>query len=406
MTERGRLLLPEPKARRVLGVLAALTSLAPLSIDIYTPSILLMQADLGGADWLSQASITACLLGIAIGQLVCGPLSDGLGRRPVVLVGVVGWTLASLLSALAVSPVMLIAARVLVGVCGAAGIVVARSIVRDITDDPPLVASRVGLLSTVTAVMPVIAPLLGAGIAAIGGWRADFVALAMLGAVLALVFAGTVPESLPRARRDRRGTPVAGALVRAARVPELAGVALAIGAYAVGFYAYVATASFVVEREYGHSAFVFALVFGTNALAMLAANLVFRRIVRRWHPSGPLGIGLVAAALSGGAIAVVAALGGPEWALWAISAVFAASAGFILPGAHSWAQLTVVASGAASALTGATQFFGGVLGSPLTGLLGTTAATLGAVIALSSGAGVAAWAWASRERRTRQAREA
>lgn len=382
-----------PRAAGVLAVLAILTALAPLSVDIYTPSLPQIQRDLGGADWLAQASITSCLLGIGVGQLVWGPLSDRAGRRRIVLLGVVGWTLTSVLSAVAATPLALVAARALAGLCGAAGIVVARSIVRDISPELRVMSARIGMLSMVTAVAPVVAPIAGAAIAVAWGWRGDFFALAALGGAIVLAFALVVPETLPRQERAApRRFGLVSDLAAALRDRELAHVGLALAAHAFGFYAYVATASFVVERELGHPPVVFALVFGTNAAAMFGANLAFRRIVRSRHPALPLGIGLAVSAASGLALCLVALTAGPEWLLWLSSTAFAASAGFVIPGAHSWGQATPVASGSASAVTGSAQFLGGVLGSPVTGLLGPTAAHLGLVIAVGSAAGLLAWA--------------
>jgi len=132
---------------------------------------------------------------------------------------------------------------------------------------------------------------------------------------------------------------------------------------------------------------------------MLGATLVFRVVVRHAHASVPLGIGLAVSGCSGLALLVVAGVGGPQWAVWMLSAVFAAGAGFVLPAAHSWGQATAVASGAASALTGAFQFFGGVLGSPVTGVIGTTAAHLGALIAVACVLAAGAWALGRTARR-------
>lgn len=376
-----------------------LTALAPLSIDIYTPSLPAVQDDLGGADWLAQASITSCLLGIALGQLVCGPVSDRFGRRPVILVGVVGWTIACVVSAAAVNIVMLVVVRALVGFCGAAGIVVARSIVRDISRDPPEVSSRIALLSTVTAIAPVIAPIIGTGIAAIGGWRADFLALASLGAALSLAFALIVPETAPEGGVERsRG--IVSALARGLAERELRLVVLSMLLFGVSFYAYIATAPFIVERELGYTPVLFAVVFTTNAAAMLGANLVFRRAVRRYHPFFPLLVGL-STAVTGGALAFAAAvLSLPDALLWFASTVFVAGAGLVLPGIHSWGQLTVVVSGVASGLTGGAQFLGGVIGSPLVGAIGVSAETLAMVVTVGSlGALVVVW-HAGRRRRS------
>jgi DHA1 family bicyclomycin/chloramphenicol resistance-like MFS transporter len=356
---------------RVLGVLAALTALAPLSMDIYTPSLPDIQAELGGGEWLAQASITACLLGIGVGQLLWGPLSDRLGRRGVIFGGVAAWTFASVLSAFAPTAAILVAVR---------GI-----------------ASGIGALAMVTSLAPVVAPLLGSVIAAGWGWRGDFVVLAIAGALLLAAFGALVPETLPSAARTAGGgAAVLRSLAAAVRDRELAFVALALAAQAVGFYAYIASASFIVEREFGHPPLAFALVFGSNAFAMFAANLLFRRLAHRRHPSVLLGVGLAVSAGAGLALQLLGVAGAPGWACWVAGVAFAASMGFVLPGAHGWGQLTLVISGAASASTGAAQFLGGVLGSPLTGLLGVTAARLGLVIALSSAGALAAWALARR----------
>ncbi|MDN4478978.1 multidrug effflux MFS transporter [Demequina sp. SYSU T00039] len=378
---------------RLLPLLAVLTALAPLSVDIYTPSLPAMQDELGGADWLAQASITTFLLGIGIGQLVWGPLSDRHGRRPVVLAGVAGWTVASLLSALAFSPEMLVGVRLLAGLCGAAGIAVARSIVRDVSDDTSTMASRIGMLAMVTALAPVLAPVLGAGLAHVWGWRADFVTLAGLGGVIVLLFSLAVPETLPREHRTPGGpSSVVRALARAAHHREVRGAALSLGVHSFGFYAYIASASFIVERELGHPPAVFALVFGTNAVAVILGNTVFRRAVRSLHPAGPLGVGYALCTIAGlGLLIAASGSGAPAGVLWACAMVYAFGQGLVLPGAHSWGQTTVVASGAASALTGSAQFLGGVLGSPMTGLIGISAAHLGAVLAAASGAAGAVW---------------
>ncbi|MEG3615223.1 multidrug effflux MFS transporter [Isoptericola haloaureus] len=374
---------------RLLPLLAVLTALGPLSVDLYTPSLPAMQTELGGSEALTQASITTFLLGIGVGQLLWGPLSDRVGRRPVILLGVGAWAVACMLVAVAVSVEMLVTVRLVAGLCAAAGIAVARAVVRDVSTGPAETASRIGVLSMVTALAPVLAPVVGAGIAAVAGWRADFVVMAAAGGLIVLAYAWLVPETLPLDRREPGGLgSVAGALVRGLRDRELAGVALLMAVHSFGFYAYITTSAFVVERELGHPPTVFAVVFGTNALAVIAGNQVFRRAVRRRHPAAPLGAGLVVCTAGGALLAVGAAVGAPDPLLWAASMVYALGQGLVLPGSHSWAQTTAVASGAASALVGAAQFLGGVLGSPVTGLIGPTAVHLGIVLTASSGVAV------------------
>ncbi|UUT34781.1 hypothetical protein [Microbacterium elymi] len=128
--------------------------------------------------------------------------------------------------------------------------------------------------------------------------------------------------------------------------------------FSFAFYAYISSASFIVEREFSHPPAVFALVFATNAVAMLCATLVFRVVVRHRPASWAAGVGLAVCTISGLGLTVGAAVGAGQGVLWAASTLFAAGAGFVLPGAHSWGQATLVASGVASALTGSAQFFG------------------------------------------------
>ncbi len=381
----------------LIVVLAMLTALAPFSMDIYTPSLPRIEADLGGPDWAVQASITACLLGIGIGQLFFGPLSDRFGRRRVILVGVAGWTLLSIASALVPSVLLLVVARGFAGLLGSAGIVVARSVVRDISDTPRLVGGRIALLSTVSGVAPILAPTVGAAVAGAWGWRADFVTLAALGILVMIGVVAFVPETLTRESRHA-SVPVLRSLGVALNDAELRNVALSLGLQAFGFYAYIATSSFVVEREFGYSPAAFALVFGTNAAAIVSMNILFRRLVRTRHPRALLRIGYLATLVGGFGLASGAALHAPVGVLWGATILFTAGIGFVLPGAHSWGQLTRPASGASSALTGAAQFLGGVLGSPVTGLIGPTALSLGIIIALASALALLAWGFAARAR--------
>jgi DHA1 family bicyclomycin/chloramphenicol resistance-like MFS transporter len=183
---------------------------------------------------------------------------------------------------------------------------------------------------------------------------------------------------------------------------ELVWVAAALAAHSIGFYAYITTASFIVEQEFGHPPVVFSLVFSTNALAMVASNLVFRRMMRTRHPSSAMGAGLIVSTAAGAGLFVLALSGAAPWLLWALSTVYAAASAFVFTGAHSWGQAVVTASGAASALTGAAQFSGGVVGSPLTGVIGTTTAALGVVLFVGSALGVLAFLAAARLRRHRE----
>ncbi|ALJ21403.1 Bcr/CflA family efflux MFS transporter [Microbacterium sp. No. 7] len=387
-------------------MLAALTALAPLSMDIYAPSMLAMRDDFRAPEWLIQATITGCLLGIGIGQIVWGPLSDRIGRRPVILVGGIGWTIASALSAITANAEMLVAVRFVAGLLGAACIVAARSVVRDITPDVRQRAARIGILSIVGAAAPIVAPIAGAAIAAVWGWRADFIALTIIGAVITLAFAVMVPETIPEEERANASGGIVAGLATALRDRELLSISIALACFSFAFFAYVATAAFIVEGERGYPPSAFAVVFAANAAVMVLSTLLYRRLARRYPARSLMGVGLAGGVIAGLALLLAVRTGSPDSVLWIASMLLMASSGFAMPAAHGAGQSLLVASGAASALTGASQFLGGVLGSPVTGAIGTTSGVLSVIIIVASAAGLAAW-WViprdprSRRRRTR-----
>ncbi|MDP9247234.1 MAG: MFS transporter, partial [Candidatus Dormibacteraeota bacterium] len=122
---------PVSERLRLYLVLAALTVLGPFAIDMYLPGLPALAQDLHASESASQLTLTACLIGLAVGQLIVGPLSDSLGRRPPLIVGLVGYSVASLLCALATSIELLVAFRFLQGLAGGVGMVIATAVVRD-----------------------------------------------------------------------------------------------------------------------------------------------------------------------------------------------------------------------------------------------------------------------------------
>src|SRR3954447_10442027 len=117
---------------RLVVIIGALSAFGPLSIDMYLPGLPSLSNDLGGAAWQVQLTLTACLLGLAGGQIIAGPLSDTLGRRRPLLFGLFMYAIASVLCAIAASTPVLILLRLVQGASGAVGIVLSRAIVRDL----------------------------------------------------------------------------------------------------------------------------------------------------------------------------------------------------------------------------------------------------------------------------------
>src|SRR6187455_380633 len=148
-----------PPARTVI-VLGLLSTFGPLSLDLYLPSLPQLADDLDTSTSVAQLSITACLIGLAVGQLIAGPLSDRLGRRRPLIVGLVAFMLASIACALAPSPAILVALRLIQGLAGAAGIVISRAIARDLYSGRALMIFFSRLL-LVAGLAPVVAPILG-----------------------------------------------------------------------------------------------------------------------------------------------------------------------------------------------------------------------------------------------------
>jgi DHA1 family bicyclomycin/chloramphenicol resistance-like MFS transporter len=190
-------------------LLAALTGLTALSIDMSLPAMPQMQRAFQAGTASVQLTLSLFLLGFAIGQLVCGPLSDRVGRRPVLLGGMALFTLAGLLCAVSTSLPMLVAFRCLQGMGASVGPVVARAMVRDCFD------SRRGaaVLSQITQVMiiaPLVAPTLGGYLLVLLGWPAIFLALGGSGALLGLVSWRSLPETIGKGTPGRRDPPPCG----------------------------------------------------------------------------------------------------------------------------------------------------------------------------------------------------
>jgi len=188
----------------MLALLGALTAVGPLSLDMYLPALPSLGHDLGASESQVQVTITACLIGLAAGQLFAGPLSDGWGRRRPVIAGAIAYSLATLLCALAPSVQLLVAARFVQGVAGGVGVVIARAIVRDLYSGVAA-AKYFSRLVLVFGVAPIIVPSIGSAVLRVADWRGVFVVLAVVGALIALAVVLRLPETLPPERRNPGG---------------------------------------------------------------------------------------------------------------------------------------------------------------------------------------------------------
>ncbi|PBC76124.1 DHA1 family bicyclomycin/chloramphenicol resistance-like MFS transporter [Streptomyces sp. TLI_235] len=372
-TGRGRRL-------RLIVVLGALSAFAPLSLDMYLPAFPALAGDLGVRDADVQLTLTACMVGLALGQLVAGPLSDRRGRRGPLLVGLAGYIAASAVCAVAPNAEILTGARLLQGLAGAAGIVISRAVVRDLYDGTEA-ARFFSLLMLVNGLAPILAPVLGSQLLRLADWRAVFAVLAAIGAVLLAAAVLALPESLPAERRSGGGLARTvnsfGGLLADRR---FMGHALSAGAAFAAMFAYISGSSFVLQQVYGLSAQQFALVFGGNALGLVLLGQLNARLLRRRAPGAMLRAGLAVSAAGGAGLLVAVAAGLGLWAVCGSLLLVVAAMGLIMPNSTALALSGQRNAGTASALLGLLQFALGGLAAPLVGLGGSGSALPMAVV--------------------------
>jgi MFS transporter, DHA1 family, multidrug resistance protein len=371
-----------PGAARTALLLGAFVAIGPLTIDMYLPALPTITRDLETTSAAVQLTLTGTLIGLALGQLVLGPVSDALGRRRPLLAGTALHVLASLLVLVAPNLAVLGALRVLQGVGTAAGAVIAIAIVRDLYDGRAA-ATMLSRLFLVLGAAPVLAPTIGGELLRFTSWRGIFAFLAVYGVLMIVVGSRTLPETLPPERRQSSG--VRGTLrgYRSLfRDRAYVGLLLVAGLTMAGLFSYVSGSAFVYQGEFGLDEQQFGLLFGAGAFWLIAATQLNPLLLRRWSPQQLLVTGTVAGAAAGAALVVLAGTGtgglpAVAGSLWAV--LFAC--GLALPNAPALAlSRHGEAAGTAAALLGAIQFGVGALVSPVVGLLGNDAVAIGTVV--------------------------
>ncbi len=372
---------------------------------MYLPSLPRISRDLHASASAVQLSIAGCLIGIALGQILIGPISDRAGRRRPLLMGIGLFVLSSLACAAVPNVYALDVLRLLEGLSGAAGIVIARALVRDLFSGVRM-ARFFSTLMLVTGLGPILAPQLGAEILRVTSWRGIFVALSLIGTVLLAVSFFKVPETLPRGQRDT-GTVRAAARTLATVCRDRSVMAYAlIGSFGFGpIFAYVAGSSFVLQDIYGLSPQIFGLAFAANGAGLVLGAQVNGRLVHRLGSERLLTLGIVVMAAGGLAFlgAVCTGWGGLAAVLPSLFAVLV-GAGFLNPNALTLAlHHRPDAAGSASALFGSAQFLLGAAVAPLVGVGGDHDALPLALVmtGLTAGAVVLRVAWRLAERRPR-----
>ena len=371
-----------PRRVSLVFILGALSAFGPLSIDMYLPALPSLSRDFSTGAAQVQFTLSACLLGLAIGQSIAGPISDALGRRRPLLIGLVAYALASLLCVVAPSVFVLVVLRFVQGCAGAAGIVIARAVVRDLHSGEAL-AKFFSLLLLVNGLAPILAPILGGLLLRFTSWRGVFVVLAIVGTLLLLAVIFGLSETLPPNRRQSGGIRATLSTFRRLLTDRsFVGYALSCGLAFASMFAYISGSPFVLQDLYGLSPQLFSVMFGTNALGLMVAGQINGRLVGRVPPIRLLVAGLIATASGGTALFLVVTIGsiGLIGILPSLFVVVA-SLGFVLPNATALALAGHPrTAGSASALLGVLQFAIGAAAAPLVGLNGTKTALPMAIV--------------------------
>jgi DHA1 family bicyclomycin/chloramphenicol resistance-like MFS transporter len=391
ISERGAAVAPAASRRTsllVTLVLGGLTAVPPLSMDMYLPALPEVTTALHSPAATVQLTLTTCLAGMALGQMIVGPMSDRWGRRRPLLVGMVIYVLATALCAVATNAELLIAFRLLQGLAGAAGIVIARAVVRDLYDGVAM-ARFFATLMLISGVAPVVAPLIGGQILQVTDWRGVFVVLTVVGVLLTLLVWRKLHETLPPERRHSGGLGQTLRTMRDLLADRAFSGYLLVGAFAfAALFAYISASPFVVQEIYGASPQVFSLLFGINSVGLVAVGQLNGKVlVGRVSLDKVLGIGLVLIAVAAAGLLLMSSGVFGTVGLVPMAAglfVLMSAMGLVMPSTNTQALLrTPHAAGSASALLGTSTFLLGSVASPLVGIAGERTAVPMAVVQLS-----------------------
>ncbi|MBL7252702.1 Bcr/CflA family efflux MFS transporter [Paractinoplanes lichenicola] len=369
-------LLAPRTAQPRLAALLLVTGTAALSTDTYIAALPSMQASLQTSASVVQLTLTFFIAGMAVGQLLSGPVSDARGRRAIVLGACVVFTIMSILCAIAPTGGLLVAVRAVQGAAAGVATAVGRAVVTDIYRGREA-AALFGTLSAVGLLAPVLAPAIGGVLLTFGDWRVVFWFLTLVGVAMTVAATVALPESLPPERRHPGG--LANLLRRSRDLltdPHFAVPVLVQCLTVAGFFVYIGGSSFVLQEDLGLSAREYTMLFTVNALTMVTTSVIFRLLVKR---TGAVVLRRCAVVLQTAAVLVLflitllaAGHRPPLTVVWTALALMTAGLGLYFPSNAAIAQNAGRRfSGTASALSGGLPFLTGALTTPLTGALGS-----------------------------------
>ncbi|MFD0826384.1 multidrug effflux MFS transporter [Neobacillus sp. M.A.Huq-85] len=378
---------PNGKKRIQLAILlGSLGLLGPFTIDTYLPSFPTIVKDFDTTASLVQLSLTSCLLGLGLGQLVIGPLSDVKGRRKPLLFFIALYLLASITCSIAPNIYFLILARLIQGFAAAGGLVISRAIVRDLFSGREL-TKFFTMMVLVGNLGPIVAPIAGGGILAFTNWHGVFVALTCVGAVLLITVTFKLEETLPEENRVPSNlSQIRKNFGSLFKDRTFMGYAFTQGFTTAGIFAYVSGISFVYQNIYGVTPQQFSLLFGVNGLALIIGSQMVGFLADTISERTFLKIGLAISNLAGVSLLIALFLKAPLLAVAIPVFFFVMSISMI--GTTSFALAIETQghiAGSASALLGLLPFVLGSITAPLVGIAGAyTGIPMGVLIFCSS----------------------
>ncbi|WP_407407715.1 multidrug effflux MFS transporter [Peribacillus sp.] len=363
--------MPTTKKLWMALMLGSFAAIGPLSLDMYLPGLPTLADDLQSSTSLAQLSLTACLLGLALGQIYLGPLSDAKGRRTPLIISLSIYSVSSLLCAFAPSIEMLLLLRFIQGAAGAGGIVISRAIVRDLFSGTDL-TKFFSMLMLVNGAAPILAPVLGGQLLQFTSWRGVFIVIFALSVIMVAAAFWGIEETL---KRDLRST---GGITNTIRTfgdllknRVFMGYALSQGFVTAAMFAYISGSPFVLQNIYGISPQTFSLIFAMNGIGIIIASQTTGRLAGKIKEEKLLQIGL-GLALFGGIILLMSIILGVGIA-GILIALFLSVSSVGIVGTTSFAlamQDQGKTAGSASALIGLLPFVLGSLMAPLVGIGG------------------------------------
>jgi len=364
-----------PRRLTLILILGSLAALGPLSIDMYLPAFPDMSRSFDASASLIQLSLTACMLGMALGQLIVGPLSDVRGRKRPLMIALLAYLLASLACAMAPTIEVLIALRFVQGAAGASGIVISRAIVRDLFEGPEL-TRFFAALSLVNGTAPILAPVIGGQILRFGDWHFVFYLLAILSTLMLLAVALRLPETLPLERRvEGNLTTTLKTFGRLLTDRVFIGYAFAQAFVMGAMFAYISGSPFVLQNIYGASPQQFSFLFGLNGIGIILAAQIAGRLAGRVDSERLMRISLTIVASA--SILLFLALTLTDQLIFVMIPLFfvVSSVGLISTLGFTLAMQNYGSTaGSASALLGLLPMLVGSLVSPLVGIMGEQSA--------------------------------